>query len=237
MKSNGKSFINRNRIIIGIVCLAVAVVGAFIVLPAISENRIERYDVYMLNTDIAAGQSIKEENVSTVKTSDERIAALTVYKKEQLAGMVAARNLKKDSYIYAADLTKENTVTIDNIPADKQIVSVAIKDIAMDVAYQLQAGDIVRVYAVDEKTGAEQQPKELKYVEIEGIYNAAGGNIAKLTGESVDYQPAAATLIVNDKQAKTLVPLSKKSNIYFSLISRGDLQKKQELLAEQSKDF
>lgn len=237
MKNSGKSFINRNRIIIGIVCLTVAIVGAFIVLPAISDNKIELYDVYMLKTDIAAGQSIKAENVSTVKTSDKNIAALTVYNQKQLSGMVAARNLKKNSYLYADDLAKENAVNIDNIPDDKQIVSVAIKDIAMDVAYQLRAGDIVRIYAVDEKTGKVQQPKELKYVEIEGIYNSAGSNVAKLTGDDADYQPSAATLIVNDKQAETLVPLSKKSNIYFTLISRGNLEKKNKLLNEQSKEF
>ena len=230
MKNKSVSFIARNRILIGIITLVIALIGAFVILP--TATKAEEYEVFMLNKDISSGSAITDKDYIITKTTDKLIAKQTVYKKEQLKNKVAQQNLKKDNYLFLSDLVDGTKTTANNIPAGKELIAVAIKDMAMEVSYQLKAGDIVKIYGYDSKTDVTTNYPELQYVEVEGVYNANGIDLDSYNSDEA-FVPSALNLIVNQKQAERIVALNAKSSVYFSLISRGNNTDKQAFLAKQ----
>ena len=197
------------------------------------ESKAVSYDVYVLNKNIAAGDVITADDITVGKTNDSIIAAITVYKQEQLEGKVANRSLSQGNYIFLTDLHTANAIELESIPSGKEIVAVSVKDIAMDVAYQVKAGDIIRIYSLN-KDGEAEIAEELMYVEVEDVYNSVGQRISELVDSDADYVPAAVSVIVNSQQAQKIVTIEQKSTAFFSLISRGSIENKEKYLNEQN---
>jgi len=134
-----------------------------------------------------------------------------------------------------------------NIPDGKMAMSVELADLAQSVSGKIRGGDVVRIYAVFDKTGNDTADmggyaatliNELQYVEVLAVTNH---NVQDIQQSKDNAQPsendtkdsksiATVTLLVNHKQATVLAGLNENATIYAALVVRGDDVKKQAAL-------
>lgn len=233
-KVNGKNFIAKNRIIVGVVMLICAIVLGVFILP--NMGRSTEYTIYTVSKSIPSGTIISTNMLTTTKTSDKILAERSVTEKaaKVLGEYVAKYDLQKGSYLLWSDIVKsDGTGGTDIVPAGKQIISVPITSIYSSVSYTLAKNDIIRFYSTYEDEKGETLayiPSNLCYVEIYDVYDSSGIS-SSISGGA----PSSISLIVTEAQALDIVTLTNTSKVYYSLISSGDEEKATAYLAIQEK--
>jgi pilus assembly protein CpaB len=246
----GRLFIQKNRIVTGIVLIALAAALGLVLYPRYLESRQASYPVLTLSRDIAAGTVLVESDLTQAKTKDQALAEMVFTEINRAVGKSATRDLSAGSYLFIEDAAEGYIAsTIYNtLPDGSYMISVSITSLSQSVAGQIRAGDIVRVYTF----GSESRittPKELQYVKVLAAYDSEGkelgkdensaveGNIAgmadEISGSDTAGIPAVLSLLVTQEQALKVVELEKGSFLYFSLVSRGDKEASEKYLEKQ----
>lgn len=134
--------------------------------------------------------------------------------------------------------------TLHTLQNGQMLYSVALKNLADSLSGKLQSGDIVQVVVPAQATGNNAVPvnnadilKALQYVRVDSVTYSngqdAGTENANTSSGSGNTQPATVTVFVNQQQLNALATLGQQE-IQFALVSRGDENKANSLLAEQN---
>lgn len=223
-KVNGKNFIVKNRMLVGIAMLACSIILGLFFLPQMGKTT--EYTIYTLKSSVSTGSVVTAKMLNETKTSDSKLADLAVGKKnlDALDGFVANHSLTAGSYLLKSDISEaDGSGGTDIVPVGKQIISVPVSSIYSAVSFKLSKDDIISFYSTytDENNDTVAYiPKNLKYVQIYEVYDSAGIPCAQSGGA-----PASISLIVTEAQAFDIVTLTNTSKVYYSLISSGDIKK------------
>lgn len=87
----------KNRTIIGIVCIVLALVVTFAVVPLVSKLSDSRTDIVRLKSDIVQGHMIQESDIEIVTVGSTGLPANIITKKEAVVGKFAACDLKANT--------------------------------------------------------------------------------------------------------------------------------------------
>lgn len=232
-KMNGKNFYAKNRVIIGIVMLVFSLITGLIILPkavAVSGST----TAYVLNETVKEGTVITMDVLKKTTTSDKIIAAFAYGNEQEIitGNLVARYDIPAGAYLTKANATNSGSGLGDIVPQGKEILSVPVESIHSTVSYSLHSGDIIRFYKATENDLRILEvtiPSLLQYVEIFDVYDADGISCS-LSGAV----PKSISLIVTTEQAKEIVAITTEGDIaYFSLITSGNAEKADNLLAEQ----
>ena len=227
----------RNRTVIGVLCILLALIICFGVTPLFSRSASEKTEIVRVTKDIKEGNEITAEMVQTVEVGAYNLPQNLMTDKKEVVGKYATADLVAGDYILSSKLSAvpaaENAY-LYNLDGTKQAISVTIKSFAVGLSGKLESGDIVTVIVADyQGKGETAIPPELQYVEVISV-TASSGYDAN-TGEVVDEKelPSTVTLLVTTEQAKVLAELEQDSELHLALVYRGTPENAAKFIAAQ----
>ena len=227
----------RNRTVIGVLCILLALIICFGVTPLFSRSASEKTEIVRVTKDIKEGDEITAEMVQTVEVGAYNLPQNLMTDKKEIVGKYATADLIAGDYILSSKLSAvpaaENAY-LYNLDGTKQAISVTIKNFAVGLSGKLESGDIVTVIVADyQGKGETAIPPELQYVEVISV-TASSGYDAN-TGEVVDEKelPSTVTLLVTTEQAKVLAELEQDSELHLALVYRGTPENAAKFIAAQ----
>lgn len=227
----------RNRTVIGVLCILLALIICFGVTPLFSRSASEKTEIVRVTKDIKEGDEITAEMVQTVEVGAYNLPQNLMTDKKEVVGKYATADLAAGDYILSSKLSAvpaaENAY-LYNLDGTKQAISVTIKSFAVGLSGKLESGDIVTIIVADyQGKGETAIPPELQYVEVVSV-TASSGYDAN-TGEVVDEKelPSTVTLLVTTEQAKVLAELEQDSELHLALVYRGTPENAAKFIAAQ----
>ena len=227
----------RNRTVIGVLCILLALIICFGVTPLFSRSASEKTEIVRVTKDIKEGDEITAEMVQTVEVGAYNLPQNLMTDKKEVVGKYATADLAAGDYILSSKLSAvpaaENAY-LYNLDGKKQAISVTIKSFATGLSGKLESGDIVTVIVANyQGKGETAIPPELQYVEVISV-TASSGYDAN-TGEVVDEKelPSTVTLLVTTEQAKVLAELEQDSELHLALVYRGTPENAAKFIAAQ----
>lgn len=227
----------RNRTVIGVLCILLALIICFGVTPLFSRSASEKTEIIRVTKDIKEGDEITAEMVQTVEVGAYNLPQNLMTDKKDVVGKYVTADLAAGDYILSSKLSAvpaaENAY-LYNLDGTKQAISVTIKSFATGLSGKLESGDIVTVIVADyQGKGETAVPPELQYVEVISV-TASSGYDAN-TGEVVDEKelPSTVTLLVTTEQAKVLAELEQDSELHLALVYRGTPENAAKFIAAQ----
>lgn len=241
----------KNRTIIGIVCIVLALVVTFAVAPLVNKLSDSRTDIVRLKNDIVQGHMIQESDIEVVTVGSTGLPTNIITKKEAVVGKFAACDLKANTDLLQSMISDKSDSADDvfhTLDGTKQAISITISSFAGGLSGKLENGDIVSLVIFENETNEATIPGGLTYVKVITTTTAEGFDKDELTpNEDGTYElPTTLTLLVNPTQAKMLVEYENRGVIHADLVYRGDSKTAQkfldaqdlyfEMLSEQEKD-
>lgn len=216
----------KNRTVIGILCIIVALVICFGITPLFNQGLSQKTEIVRVTRDIKAGEAIEKSMVTTAEVGSYNLPNNIIRSTDSVVGKYAVADLSVGDYILPgkiSDAPAAENAYLYNLDGTKQAMSVTIKSFATGLSGKLQSGDIVSVIVADYmETGETVIPPELQYVEIISV-TASSGYDAN-TGEAVEDEkelPSTVTFLVLPEQAKVLAALEQDAKLHLALVYRG----------------
>ncbi len=229
----------KNRTIIGIICMVLAIAITFLVAPLVTKLGTDTVTVCVVAQDLKQGVQITQEHITTVEAKAESIPAGAVSDKSLLVGQFAKSNLYAGDFYTAAKLTADANTAADVFASldGKQIaVSFTINSFAAGLSGKLENGDIISIFVTDRDTGETMIPAALKYVRV--VTTTTAGGIDKegvVENEDGSYElPSTVTVLVTSEQARLLVEYEENAALQAGLVYRGDKENAQKYLDKQA---
>lgn len=232
----------KNRTVIGIICIILAVVMIFLISPIV--NRISGNEVkaIRISKNITQGSEITSDDIETVKVKEDSLPDNVINNTSQIVGKYAAADLFIGDYFIADKLTDEANTANDvfsSLDGSKVAVSFTIDSFAAGLSGKLYNGDIISIMVMDKSKGEVTIPPELKYVKV--ITTTTAGGIDKDTvvkNEDGSFElPSTVTVLVNARQAKLLAKYETETTMQVALVYHGDSKTAQQFLDTQEKYF
>ncbi len=229
----------KNRTIIGIICMVLAIAITFLVAPLVTKLGTDTVTVCVVAQDLKQGIQITEEHITTVEAKAESIPAGAVSDKALLVGQFTKSNLYAGDFYTTAKLTADANTAADVFATldGKQIaVSFTINSFAAGLSGKLENGDIISIFVTDPDTGVTTIPAALKYVRV--VTTTTAGGIDKegvVENEDGSYElPSTVTVLVTPEQARLLVEYEENAALQAGLVYRGDKENAQKYLDKQA---
>ena len=232
----------KNRTIIGIVCIVLALVVTFAVAPLVNKLSDSRTDIVRLKSDIVQGHMIQESDIEVVTVGSMGLPTNIITKKEAVVGKFAACDLKANTDLLQSMISDKSDSADDvfhTLDGTKQAISITISSFAGGLSGKLENGDIVSLVVFENETNEATIPGGLTYVKVITTTTAEGFDKDELTpNEDGTYElPTTLTLLVNPTQAKMLVEYENRGVIHADLVYRGDNKTAQKFLDAQDLYF
>ena len=233
----------KNRFVIEILCIVMALVFSFVALPAIQGNTQGVYvHAVRMKEPVQAGTQITADMLETLNVPDKLVEG-GISDVASVTGRFAKTDLYAGDYLIlaktSATLEEQNSFSA-GMQKSKLVVSVTLSTLASGVSGRLLPGDIVTIMAlpkssankslgVEPETSAENATDaviypELQYVEV-CMEAASDGTDADVKAEpSKDEKntlPVTVSFYVNQQQALKLAELEQQGIIHLAFVARG----------------
>lgn len=216
----------KNRTVIGIICIILAVAVTFVVSPLVNKISDQKTEVIRFTADVGHGVKITDEHIEIVEISNSALPDKTIKSKEAVVGKYATADLFKGDIATESKVT-DNANTANDIMAslkgDKIAMSITINSFAGGLSGKLENGDIVSIY-VTNKDEVTEVPASLKYVKV--ITTTTSGGIDEndvIQNEDGSFElPTTITVLVTVEQAKILANYEENAVMHVALVYRGD---------------
>lgn len=226
----------KNRTVLGITCIVLALIICFAVSPLISRTGNKTIDVVRVTADIKSGDEITKDMVTEVKMTSTNQPENIIEDAKSVIGKYATMDMTKGDYVLKnkiADTPYVENTYLAGLDGTNRAMSVTIKSFANGLSGKLKSGDIVSVIAPDyKKTGITEIPLELQFVEVIAATTKSGSDVDQEFDEESEL-PSTVTLLVSEEQSKMLADLEKTGTIHMSLVYRGDRKTAEEFLQKQ----
>lgn len=232
----------KNRTIIGIVCMILAIAMTFAVAPLVNRLTSDTTTVVRLKQDVGRGAKITEEQVEIVKVNTDAMPQGVYVKTADVVGKYASSNLYAGDILTKVKLSGDANSAEDvfaSLNGSKVAVSVTIDTFAAGLSGKLQNGDIISLIAVDKNAGTSTIPGEFKYMKV--ITTTTAGGIDQdsiVKNEDGSYEiPSTITVLCNTEQAKLLAKYEADITLQTALVYRGDNDTANKFLEKQDAFF
>ena len=214
----------KNRIVIGAICIALAIIVGFVVVPVVNALTSSTVEVVRVNKDISMGTQITTEMLELVEVGKLNLPTNIATDFKQVEGLYFTTDLKAGDYILASKVTDRLVLPENKIRQMKQ--GEASYTIKLGNAYlsKLLPNDIVTFYSFND-AGEAVVVKELEYVSV--VTTTTSDRIDILTANQVAADgsvlvPNTITFILSDVQVQKLMTLEHSGGFKIALEYRGD---------------
>lgn len=231
----------KNRTIIGIICIVLAVATIFLVSPLVNKVSGGTVTAVRLTKDIPQGNKITGNDVETVKISKDAAPKNVFSDTKNIVGRYASVNLFAGDYltinkIISASKAADNVFT--SLNGQKFAMSFTIDSFAAGLSGKIKNGDIISLVVMNGSSGKAIMPPEFKYVRVVTTTTSGGvdqDKVQKKDDGTFD-PPATITLLVNNTQARLLAEYEA-CTINCILVYRGSDETAEQFLAKQDAYF
>lgn len=225
----------KNRYVIFVLCLILAGVIAFVIVPKSNKNMAESVDVVKVTKQIEKNTQITEDMLEIKQMPKQAVTQSTITDKKQIVGKVSNVQLLPEDNLVMQKFTEVGTETdkalyeMDN--SEQLAISVTLANLASSVSGKIQPGDVVSVYGFINETKQLADYTDLQYIEVIGVSNSSAEELSTRNSDSETDSsdkviPATVTLSVNRNQAQELVVLENTSSIHIVFVGRGEISRK-----------
>lgn len=225
----------KNRYVIFALCLILAGVIAFVIVPKSNRNMAESVDVVKVTKQIEKNTQITEDMLEIKQMPKQAVTQSTITDKKQIVGKVSNVQLLPEDNLVIQKFTEVGTETdkalyeMDN--SEQLAISITLANLASSVSGKIQPGDVVSVYGFINETKQLADYTDLQYIEVIGVSNSSAEELSTRnsdseTDSSDKVVPATVTLSVNRNQAQELVVLENTSSIHIVFVGRGEISRK-----------
>lgn len=232
----------QNRIVVGLMCIVTALIICFGLTPMFNDALKSKVEIVRVSTEIKKGGEITPKMLTTVEVGGYNLPSNVVYKTEDVVGKYANADLYKGDYVLASKLSETPQLKneyLTGLNGTNRAISVTIKSFAAGLSGKLERGDIVSLIASD--VGEARQtliPAELQYMEIIATTASSGAdnNVQEEPEDGEDTELASTiTVLATPEQARLLAELEQTGKLHAAMVYRGDSEKAQKFLDEQTK--
>ena len=232
----------KNRTIIGVICLVLAIIVTFVVAPLINRLADDTEEVVIVLQDIKQGSVITEEMVELAEFSKDNLPENPITDLNAVIGKYAASNLYAGDCVTDAKLTADGNTAEDvfaTLDGSKVAISVTVDSIAAAVSGKLQNGDIITFFITEPDANKAIQPAALTYLQVITTTTSNGvDQDAIVENEDGSYSlPSTVTVLANAEQAKLLASYEGNASIHVAFVYRGDKETAGKFLAAQDAYF
>jgi len=227
----------KNRLFLSVLCIVIAAVVSFLLLPKLYENKANTVMVLRAAEDIPAGTEIQDRHLVSAEVGSYGLPEDVINDKVLIIGKVAQTGISKGDYLFPQKLGGflANEL-LDRIARNNQrLVTISVPSIAAGLSSHLQRGDIVTVAVFTDKSSDGQSAiaqailyPELKGLEVYGVENARTQDTAHVREQQSEGQsssgdpvPRAITLIVTETQAQKLIEAEYTGRLHLIFEKRG----------------
>lgn len=228
----------KNRTMIGIICMLLAVAVTFGVAPMVNRIMGDTTTVIRLSSDIRQGAQITAEQIESVEVKTDTLPLGVITQKIEVIGKYAVSSLYAGDYFTVSKLTDQANTAEDvfaSLDGSKVAVSITIDTFAAGLSGKLQNGDVISIIVTNKDSGSVAIPAELKYIKV--ITTTTAGGIDKdsvVKNEDGSYDlPSTVTVLASTEQAKLLAKYEESSAMQTALVYRGDSSTAQQFLDKQ----
>ena len=212
----------QNKIFVGVGCVVLAAVMAFILLPSVNRSKNGTVKILKLKENISAGTQIDEAMLEEKEVGKYGLPESIVNDKDKVVGKFAACSISSDDLILSSKLSDfAASKKLDGVMnAGKMLVTVSLDSVAAAVGNHLQSGDIVSVIGYADNTVTAYE--ELKNLEVFSVENDDAQNLDDVENdENAEKIASNITLIVNQAQAEKLVQAEYSGKVHAVFVKRG----------------
>ena len=232
----------KNRTLIGVICMVVAVAITFLIAPVVNKLSMDTTEVVRLSADVRQGVQITADDLESVRVKTDSIPSGILNDPKAIIGKYASSQLYAGDYLIPAKLTGEANTASDvfaSLDGTKVAVSVTIDTFAAGLSGKLENGDIISMIVMDKNTGKAYIPASLKYMKV--ITTTTAGGIDQdsiVKNEDGSYEiPSTVTLLANIEQAKLLAKYEGETTLTVALVYRGTAENAKVFLDKQEEYF
>lgn len=215
-----------SKIVIGGICIVVAAIFAFVMLPGMYKDKGETVKVLKLDHTVPAGTKITEDMLKETEVGSFGLPKNAIKDKKKVVGKYARVEIVPEDILLESKISKFATdEKLDSIMnSDKKLVTVSLPSIAAGVGNNLQPGDIVSVLLYADNAVVVHE--ELKDLEVYSIENDNAQNLEDVSKEEDEREKIASTvtLIVTPLQAEKLVNAEYSGKLHMVFERRGSIE-------------
>ena len=225
-----------NRFIFGLLSLLLAAVTAFVALPVIARQTNGKTEIVRITAPVLKGEPISADNTETVETGSYNLPSGIARSLDDVDGLYATADLFPGDYILPAKVSTvpvSSDTVLNSIPSGKVAISLTIQTLAAGLSDKLQPGDIIRIYHF---LDVAMEVPELRFVKVLSVTDSGGMNVDNAREPVEDeekQQSATITVLATPEQARVITALENDGIAHVALVSRGNEELADELLAEQ----
>lgn len=212
----------QNKIFVGVGCVVLAAVMAFILLPSVNRSKNGTVKILKLKENISAGTQIDEAMLEEKEVGKYGLPESIVNDKDKVVGKFAVCSISSDDLILSSKLSDfAASKKLDGVmDAGKMLVTVSLDSVAAAVGNHLQSGDIVSVIGYADNTVTAYE--ELKNLEVFSVENDDAQNLDDVENdENAEKIASNITLVVNQAQAEKLVQAEYSGKVHAVFVKRG----------------
>ena len=215
-----------SKIVIGGICIVVAAIFAFVMLPGMYKDKGETVKVLKLDHTVPAGTKITEDMLKETEVGSFGLPKNAIKDKKKAVVKYARVEIVPEDILLESKISKFATdEKLDSIMnSDKKLVTVSLPSIAAGVGNNLQPGDIVSVLLYADNAVVVHE--ELKDLEVYNIENDNAQNLEDVSKEEDEREKIASTvtLIVTPLQAEKLVNAEYSGKLHMIFERRGSVE-------------
>ena len=212
----------QNKMLIGIICIVLAALLAFIFLPSIMKEKSKTEKIYAVKETVVEGTQIEESMLTEREVGGFGIPESVVRDKSEIVGKYASCIIVPDDYILSSKLSDyAASQKLDAVMGEgKLLVTVTLNSVASAVGNHLKSGDIISV--VGYADGNVVSYEELKNLEIYSVENENAQKLEDVENdEEAQKLAATVTLIADRTQAEKLVEVEYSGKVHAVFVKRG----------------
>lgn len=230
----------KNRSVIGILCIVLAIGITFAVSPLVNKMTEGKTEVVQLTRQLGQGEKITGSDIKMVSIGSFGLAAGVIKSPDEVVGKFASSKLYPNTNLFQDMFTEKANLPEDifrNLSDGTQAISITIPNLASGLSGKLQQGDIVSAIVVTQEGGV--IPPELRYLRVVTATASSGMDTNPGLLKQGDNQklPATVTVLANKEQSTLLAYHDRTSMIHLSLVFRGDKAIAEKFLEAQARVF
>ena len=228
----------KNRTVLGIFCIAAALIICFAITPLVNMGLSQKVTIVRFVKSAKAGDEIQKSMLQEVEVGAYNLPDNVIRNIEEVEGKYLTSDVYAGDYVLVEKIADEPAAEnhyLYSLNGEKQAMSITISTFAEGLSGKLQSGDIVSVIAPDYLGSGETViPAELKYVEVIAVTAKSGydANTGEQSEEGKEL-PSTVTVLVRPEQSRLLARLEAEGEIHLSLVFRGDSSKAAKFIEAQ----
>lgn len=212
----------QNKIVVGVICIVIAAILAFVFLPSISKSKSNTETIFVVKNAVAEGTKIEESMLVEKEVGSYGLPQSIIKDKDKIVGKYASCNITPDDFILSSKLSDfAANQKLDKVMSQgNMLVTVSLDSVASAVGNHLKSGDIISIvgYANDAVVVYE----ELKALEVYSIENENAEKLEDVeNNEEAEHLASTVTLIVNQVQAEKLIQAEYSGKVHAVFVKRG----------------